>query len=43
MKGPHDVILVARGLGTPDTVIGTENLRHLKQFTAAELWSNITP
>lgn len=40
-----DMILIAQAqrLGTPDTVIATENLRHLEHFTTADVWSNITP
>ncbi len=40
-----DVILIAQAqtLGVPGVVIATTNVGHLSRFTAAEVWSNITP
>jgi len=40
-----DMILVAQAetLQLPDTVIATDNLRHLRHFFSAELWTNILP
>jgi predicted nucleic acid-binding protein len=40
-----DVILIAQAqtLGVPGVVIATTNVGHLSRFTAAEVWTNISP